>query len=344
MNYSCDMSQDVHAASASASGTSLRNNSSDKMIYTASKALKDLLLLADKVAPLQTPVLIIGESGSGKELLSRYIHAKGNTASGPFVGVNCGSVPRDLMESEFFGYEEGSFTGAGHSKEGLFESAHSGTLFLDEIGEMPSALQVKLLRAIQEGEIRRLGGTRSRAVSVRIISATNRDLEDEVEKKLFREDLFYRIGVFVLKIPPLRERKEDIPYLAKYFCETFCKAQKRAVPEISQEAMNLLLKHHWPGNVRELENVIERALIFSGSVIQLEHLEFTGSQETNNQILCMKSLAEISQIAQQNAETSAILQALSMTGGNRVKAARILDVSYKTLLNKIRQYKLEVLP
>ncbi len=317
-----------------------KDYSSSSKIITVNKKFKEVLALAERVAPLSTPVLLIGESGSGKELLSRYIHEKGKTKQGPFVGVNCASVPKDLMESEFFGFEAGSFTGASTSREGFFESAHKGTLFLDEVGEMPLSLQVKLLRAIQEGEIRRLGGSAAIPLTVRIISATNRDLELDVEKKLFREDLFYRIGVFILKIPPLRERKEDIPLLAKHFCQSFAKEQKREVPELTEAAIKQLVKYTWHGNVRELENVIERALIFCDTVISPEHLQFTGSAGEESEALCSRTLAEISQIAQQNAESAAILQALTLTAGNRVKAAQILDVSYKTLLNKIKLYKL----
>lgn len=310
-------------------------------ILTQNKQLCYILDLASKVASLNTPVLITGESGSGKDLLARFIHAQGRTENAPFIGVNCASVPKDLMESEFFGYEAGSFTGAHTSRVGLFESAHQGTLFLDEIGDMPVSLQVKLLRAIQEGEIRRLGSSKSIPLNVRIISATNRDLEEDVEKNIFREDLYYRIGVFVLQIPPLRDRKEDIPLLAKHFCEVLSRAQKRDVPRITNEALHSMAGYSWPGNVRELENVIERALVFSHDEITADSLQFTASQVSPEMSFLQRPLAEIAQIAQQNAETSAIIQALTLTGGNRVKAASLLEVSYKTLLNKIRLYELQ---
>lgn len=310
-----------------------------QIILTTNAYFKEILTLARKVANLTTPVLIMGESGSGKELLARYIHEMSARNSASFVGVNCAAIPKDLMESEFFGFEAGAFTGANYSREGFFESANQGTLFLDEVAEMPMSLQVKLLRAIQEGEVRRLGALRSTEVDVRIISATNKSLEHEIDKKLFRDDLYYRIGVFVLEIPPLRDRKDDIPLLAKYFSEKFAKKQGRLTPVLSEDALRQLIAYSWPGNVRELENVIERALIFSEERIEPEHLQFMkGVDDTCS----VKSLAEISQIALQNAESAAILQALSMTGGNRVKAAGLLEVSYKTLLNKIRLYNINL--
>lgn len=311
-------------------------------IITINPRFLKVLENAKKLASLSTPVLITGESGVGKEMLARFIHEMGGRSSEPFIGVNCASVPRDLMESEFFGYEAGSFTGANNSREGFFESADGGTLFLDEVGEMPLSLQVKLLRAIQEGEIRRLGACKTISVDTRIVSATNIDLEVAVEKKLFREDLFYRLGVFLIHIPPLRERKEDISILANHFIERFSLEQKRDKPVLDKDALQRLLNYNWPGNVRELENVIERALVFCESEIKVEHLHFNGVSPDDSDFLCIKTLAEISQIAQQNAESSAILQALNLSQGNRVKAAKILDVSYKTLLNKIKQYELSL--
>jgi transcriptional regulator with PAS, ATPase and Fis domain len=331
--------------SINSKSTVVQNASSSRRsfkILTQNKQFGYILDLASKVAALNTPVLITGESGSGKDLLARYIHTQGRSDNAPFIGVNCASVPKDLMESEFFGYEIGSFTGANTSRVGLFESAHNGTLFLDEIGDMPLSLQVKLLRAIQEGEIRRLGSSKSIPLNIRIISATNRDLEEDVEKNIFREDLYYRIGVFILQIPPLRDRKEDIPILAKHFCEIFSRAQKREVPCITNEALHSMARYSWPGNVRELENVIERALVFSDDEITSDDLQLTTSHVSSEMDFLQRPLAEIAQIAQQNAETSAIIQALTLTGGNKVKAASLLEVSYKTLLNKIRQYELQI--
>jgi len=312
------------------------------IFITENPRMRAVLALAQKLAPLATSVLITGESGSGKELLARYIHEHGNLKSAPFVGVNCASIPKNLMESEFFGYESGSFTGALTARAGLFEEANKGTLFLDEIGEMPSSLQVKLLRAIQDREIRRLGSTKSTPVDVRIVSATNRDLEEEISKSNFREDLYFRIGVFTLEIPPLRERKDDIPLLVKHFAKIISQEQGLSVPSFNKEVMSALCSYDWPGNVREVENVIERALVLSEGEINVEHLSL-GASGTYDvfDLAPAHTLAEIAQIAQQNAESAAILACLSENKGNKTKAAQSLGVSYKTLLTKIKQYKLE---
>lgn len=322
-------------------------------LITENNEMKKTLALARKVAPLKTSVLLLGESGSGKEVLARFLHEAGGCPGRPYIGINCASVPKNLIESEFFGYEPGSFTGATTAKEGLFEAANNGTLFLDEIGEMPLALQVKLLRALQEGETRRLGSTKSKSVNVRVISATNRNLEDQIISKTFREDLYFRIGVFVLTIPPLRERRDDIPLLVNHFVELLAREHGVPVPKINKDAMTAMSDYHWPGNVRELENIIERAIIFSPDEIAAEHLQLGTSSDpehdkndtfeesppslSNEQL----SLAAIAQAAQQNAETAAILKALIKTGGNKSKAAQSLGVSYKTLLAKIRLYQLE---
>lgn len=311
-------------------------------LVTENPRMREVLALAQKLAPLATSVLITGESGSGKELLARYIHEHGNLKSAPFVGVNCASIPKNLMESEFFGYEAGSFTGAHTARAGLFEEANKGTLFLDEIGEMPPSLQVKLLRAIQDREIRRLGSAKSTPVDVRIISATNRNLEEEISKGNFREDLYFRIGVFTLEIPSLRERRDDIPLLVQHFSKIISEEQGIPLPSFNKEVMSALCSYDWPGNVREVENVIERALVLSEGEISVEHLALGASGSFDIfEGAPAHTLAEIGQIAQQNAESVAILACLSENNGNKTKAAQSLGVSYKTLLTKIKQYKLE---
>lgn len=308
-------------------------------LITQNAKMQEILKIAKKLGPLPTSILILGESGSGKEVLARYIHEMANSPASPFVGVNCASIPKNLMESEFFGYEPGAFTGASTSKEGLFEAAHRGTLFLDEVAEMPVSLQVKLLRAIQEGETRRLGAVKSKSVNVRIISATNRNLEDQISKREFREDLYYRLGVFVIEVPPLRSRKDDIPLLVEHFMGKFKESLGYEHTSITQSAMTKLVSYDWPGNVRELENIVERALIFSGGEITKEHVSL--SQESTDLSQENMNLLQIAEAAQRNAETSAILQALTHHGGNKSKAAVSLGVSYKTLLTKIKQYDLE---
>ena len=312
----------------------------EAVLLTKNPKMLEILNLAKKLGTLPTSVLLQGESGSGKEVLAKYIHQNGFNKNSPFVAVNCGSIPKNLMESEFFGYEPGAFTGASNSKEGLFEAAHNGTLFLDEVAEMPISLQVKLLRAIQEGETRRLGDTKAKSVNVRVISATNKNLEEQIKKLEFREDLFYRLGVFIIEIPPLRERREDISLLTEYFLEHFKENLGFKNTNISKEAMKMLFSYDWPGNVRELENILERSLIYSGGDIKEEHLQIISKQKQvrSGEI----NLLEISQAALRNAETAAILDALITNDGNKTKAAKMLGVSYKTLLTKIKEYNLNL--
>lgn len=238
-----------------------------------SKVMREMFQFAEKVARFDTTVLITGESGTGKELVARGIHFTGPRSQKPWVAVNCGSIPENLIESELFGHVKGAFTGADRTRHGLFREADSGTLFLDEIGELPVSLQVKLLRALQENEVRPVGATRAIKVNVRVVAATARNLEDEIEKNRFREDLYYRINVMPIRLPPLRERGEDIPLLARFFMEKFSGQLDTAVQSISPAAMSRLLEHAWPGNVRELENVIQRAVVLAEGVELLpEHL------------------------------------------------------------------------
>jgi DNA-binding NtrC family response regulator len=325
----------------------LRRRNHHLEIISQSSKMEALLKQARKIAALDVPVLILGESGTGKELLARYLHDQrllaGNYSrageltnpGGELVAVNCGSIPADLLESEFFGHEAGAFTGAVERHIGFFELANNGTIFLDEIGNMPLALQVKLLRTLQESEIRRVGGTRTIKLSARVVSATNADLSVLMKERKFREDLYYRLSVMTLEIPPLRDRKEDIPLLARYIIRNFSETAT-VQRTISKDALSYLQEYDWPGNIRELENVLERALVFSASEITKADLEVSLGPKLKPQ----QSLIALGAVASKNAEVGAILQALQETKWNKLKAAKILGVSYKTLLNKIKDYNL----
>ncbi len=242
------------------------------MIFT-SPIMERIVTMVDRVAQMDTTVLVTGESGTGKELVMRMLHQKSTRCNQPFVSINCGALPENLFESELFGYEKGAFTGADRRKMGLFETAHKGTLFLDEIGEMPLRMQVKLLRALQDHRIRRVGGTEELAIDVRVLAATNRNLENEVKNGHFREDLYYRINVIPIEIPPLRQRQEDIALLIHHFLKIFCKRLGEDYKEITPRALQLLENYAWPGNVRELENTMERLVALTqGPIIDVEHL------------------------------------------------------------------------
>jgi two-component system response regulator AtoC len=305
-----------------------------------SKAMQELFVLAGKVARHPTTVLITGESGTGKELVAKGIHGKSPRAQQPFVAVNCGGIPENLLESEFFGYVRGAFTGADRDKKGLFEEARGGTLFLDEIGELPKPMQVKMLRVLQEQEIRPIGGSRNIKVDVRILAATARDLADDVQKGRFREDLYYRLNVMNVHLSPLRERIGDIPLLGNYFVKKFAGGMDGCeVEAISPAAMELLMRHSWPGNVRELENVIERAVILADKHVLLPENfpETLGGRKQNRRLddlLGTFSIKEGKKILEQRL----IARALEATGGNKSRAAEILEISYPSLLSKIKEY------
>lgn len=306
----------------------------ERTIIAKSKRMLELLDIAREAAQSVAPVLITGESGTGKELLARYIHAQGQRKEGPFVAVNCAAIPEGLLESELFGYERGAFTGAVGQKKGKFELAHKGTLLLDEISEMPVSLQAKLLRVLQEGEVDRVGGTRPVKVDVRPIATSNRDLLQMIKEGKFREDLYFRLNVIHLEIPPLRERTEDIPLLAQYFLERYSKLNGRPVRELSPRAMKALMEYHWPGNVRELENVIHRAVLFSrGERIEEKDLRLEGG-------LTHQGTGKPLDFNLREAEKRLILMALERTKGNRTEAARLLGVSVRTVRNKIKEYGL----
>ncbi|MBI4654563.1 MAG: sigma-54-dependent Fis family transcriptional regulator [Nitrospirae bacterium] len=299
-----------------------------------------------KVAQVKASVFLLGESGTGKELFARAIHYLSTRKDYPFIPINCAAIPRELLESELFGHEKGSFTGAEGRKLGKFELADKGTIFLDEIGDLDLTLQSKLLRTLQEGEIERVGGIKPIKVDVRIIAATNKNLEAAVADKSFREDLYYRLSVFPITIPPLRERKEDIPALIEHFITKYSAEMKIAKKNITPEAIDMLKNYSWKGNVRELENVIERAIILCDrDTITEEHLRLTPfvSSETAlyQNILLEGTLEDAASAALRIAESMRIKKALEDTHGNKSRAAEILKVSYKTLLTKIKEYGIE---
>ena len=306
-----------------------------------SNAIRKIIDQAKKVAGYDTTILITGESGTGKELVARGIHSHSKRKEGPLITVNCGSVPANLLESEFFGYIKGAFTGADKNHVGLFEAAEGGTLFLDEIGELSLELQVKLLRVLQEREIRPVGAIKSRKVDVRVITATAKDLEQEVTAGNFRQDLFFRLNVMVLELPPLRERLEDIPFLCSHFLSRLNERMDLNINSISAGAMGLLMAQDWSGNVRELENSLERAMIFAeGGRIEEENLpQFFGSPKQNRRIDDLLGTVSLKK-AQKILEERLIGRSLEAANGNKSQASRMLEISYPSLLAKIKEYGL----
>ena len=308
-----------------------------------SKTMQSVFQLANKAAQYKTTVLILGGSGTGKELIARGIHYGGMRAAGPLVPVNCGGIPESLLESELFGYKKGAFTGADHNKNGLFQEAEGGTIFLDEIGELPISLQVKLLRVLQENEVRPVGDSKSRQIDVRVIAATSKKLEEEVKKGSFREDLYYRLNVMTVKLPPLSERTEDIPLLCKHFIGRFNEILGKDISGLAPDAMSRLLEYHWPGNVRQLENVIERAMVIAeDSLLLPEH--FAAELIYNDRHIQKDIVFEGLSLkdAQKVVEKKLITQALDETGGNRTHAARLLEISHPSLLTKIKAYGIDL--
>lgn len=314
------------------------DRSDDVIIVGVSRKMEELAQMISRVAAIDVNILITGESGTGKELVAKALHQKSNRRSGPFVEVGCVSIPETLLEAELFGYEKGAFTGAHRQKKGRVECAEGGTLFLDEVGELPLSTQVKLLRLIQERTVTRIGGTRPIEVDFRLIAATNRDIQKEVTEGRFRDDLFYRLNVVSIPVPPLRERPDDIPLLAEHFLNRYRREFKREGASISREALGLFTHYQWPGNVRELENLIQRGIVLA---------EEGGIDREVAEILLNQrgapadgSLKERVEMAMEVTEIENIRGALASAGGRREKAARILQISRKSLYNKMRRYRL----
>lgn len=309
-------------------------------IVARSEAMARVFDLIKKVADHKTTVLITGESGTGKELIAKAIHSTGSRASKRLITINCGGIPENLLESELFGYKKGAFTNAFKDKPGHFSKADKGTLFLDEIGELPFLLQVKLLRALQEHEIVPLGGMEPEKIDVRLIVATSKDLGQEVKEGRFREDLYYRVNVMAIHLPPLRERVGDISLLAGYFIDLFNRKLKKKVIALSSEAMAVMVNYTWPGNVRELENVMERAVLLAPD-------KFITPRELPSELLLNKNERELEVVetlsikrACRSLERKLIAKALKKTDGNRTQAALLLEISRPTLIGKIKGYGL----
>ena len=309
------------------------------LLLGRSDAMRELVNMVETVAPTEATVLISGESGTGKELVARAIQAASTRRDKPFVTINCAALAENLLESELFGHEKGAFTGADRRREGRFVQAHGGTLFLDEIGEMPLALQAKLLRVLQQGEVQRVGCDETIKVDVRVISATNRVLAEEVAAGRFREDLFYRLNVIGLEVPPLRARREDIPLLASTFLERHAAANRKTIKGFTPQAMDAMLRYGWPGNVRELENAVERAVILSGGeyiaerALPLAVQNASDAPEDEELALGSMSLEDV--------ERKAIEATLRETDDNKSEAARRLGITRATLHSKLKKYGLD---
>ena len=310
-------------------------------IISDSPHIQKILTQATQAARVDTSILLLGESGTGKELLARYIHTNSPRKDKPFIAINCGAIPAALLESEFFGHEEGAFTGATQSRIGVLELASEGTIFLDEVGEMPPALQVKLLRALQEREVRRVGGSKCISVNPRVVAATNKDITKAIESGELREDFYYRVAVISFSIPPLRERSGDIITLAERFVEYKCAKLGRQTLKIDPVALDILAMYPWPGNIRELDNVMERAVVLADTEIKPEHLGIHVKLDIASLEEATRTLPQIAAQAVRQAEVEAISRVLEVTKGNKSKAAILLGVSYKTLLNKIKEYQME---
>jgi nitrogen regulation protein NR(I) len=319
-----------------------------------SPAIKEVFKLIGRVATSDANILVVGESGTGKELVARAIHKYSDRSANPFIAINCAAIPETLLESELFGFEKGAFTGADRLKSGRFEEANNGTLFLDEIGDMSLSLQSKLLRVLQEGTIERLGGSKTIKVDVRIVAATNRNLENDIASKSFREDLFYRLKVITISLPPLRMRKEDIPILVNHFLIKHSESTRNKVLTIIPEALTRLTEYSWPGNIRELENVLKRAIILAkGSTLVTEDLfdgveiPVTSSSSTNARLMVylntriMSQQGKIYTLAVSEFEKDLILWALYQTQGNQVQAAKLLGISRVMLHERLEKFKLK---
>jgi len=308
-------------------------------IIGRSEGVKRVFRMAARVAPTDSSIMITGETGVGKELVARAIHRLSDRAHKPFVAINCGAIPETLLESELFGFRKGAFTGAGADRAGLFEQANGGTFFLDEIGELSPALQVKLLRVLEDGKIRPLGSSEEIRINVRILAATNRDLGEEVSKGRFRMDLFYRINVVNIHIPPLRERTEDIPPLIKYFLQKYNERFNKNIISITRDALFFLMNYDYPGNIRELENIIQHGVLLAdNNVIEKNSLPPQVFQRSQ---LALEGSRKEQTVNMQQAEEDLIKQALTRFDGNQTETAKNLGISRSTLWRKIKAYKLE---
>jgi DNA-binding NtrC family response regulator len=331
-----------------------------KKLIGNSRRMQDLYRFIEKISDTDSTILITGESGTGKELVAKTIHINSSRGSEPFVPLSCGAIPRDLIESELFGHEKGAFTGAINSRVGRFELANGGTIFLDEIGELPFPLQVKLLRVVQEREFERVGGTRTIKVDVRILAATNRDLEKAVAEHTFREDLFYRLNVIPVHIPPLRERDDDVLLLVNHFIGEFCRRKRKPLVKVSREASDLLCDYHWPGNVREVENAVERMIILNESgEIGVEDLPqrivarrdngvklhpvpaVAPPADVHAHVPWTESGVDLNGILEEM-EKKLIVQALRQSGGVKNKAATLLGLNRTTFLEKVKKMGVSV--
>lgn len=310
----------------------------EEVVFGHSEAMRVVRSKLEKVASANLPVLIQGESGTGKEIVARLIHMRSPWEPGPFVKVNCPAIPGTLLESELFGYEKGAFTGAFGAKPGRVEMAHTGTLFLDEIAELDPALQAKLLQLLQDGQFSRIGGQEDKRVDVRVVCATNRSLQDEIELGNFRQDLYYRINVLQLQLPSLRERREDIPVLVSYFLDQHNEKYNCQAKAVSAQCMRLLMEYHWPGNIRELENLMKRYVILGSEeavtteLLSREKTHFTPEIPLDGTV----SLKKITRQAVRELERQVILRSLQANNWNRKRVARALSISYRALLYKIR--------
>lgn len=323
----------------------VRAQSGFNEIIGSSPPMRRLFDLMEKVLDTTTTVLIEGETGTGKELIAKVIHYNGPLKDKPFVAENCAALPENLLESELFGHVKGAFTGAISNKKGLFEIADGGTIFLDEIGEMSPLMQVKLLRVLQEGEFRPVGGSRNQQVNVRVIASTNRNLSEEIKKGQFREDLYYRINIFQITPPPLRQRKEDILPLANHFLEKYAGKNNKQIPTLAPQALDLLMHFDWPGNVRELENEMERAQTMAGGNKTISY-EFLSDKikrlRQNHAFDDTEGGADTIKDAVRRVEEHMIQEALESLGGNQTKAAKALGLSRQGLLNKVAAYNIQV--
>ena len=319
-------------------GDSDGDGDGDGELVARSRAMRNLMTLALRVAATDAPVLLTGESGSGKERIARLLHARSPRANGPFLPVNCGALPEHLLESELFGHQKGAFTGADRDHEGLFEAASGGVLLLDEVGEIPLPMQVKLLRVLQDREVRRVGATRSRRIDVRVLAATHRDLDQMVREKTLRRDLYYRLKVVSLEVPPLRERREDILPLAHAFVRRGCATYHCGPCSLSAQALDRLLAYSWPGNVRELEHALERAVVLAEGKPKIEEsdlppevLRQSAPRDGDEEDDLLLPLAEV--------ERRHILRVLELFGGRRKDAAAALGIATNTLWRKLREYE-----